>query len=41
MLTTQNKKIRIEYYSSEAEIKVLAIQKPNFVTVLKAVLIGR
>ena len=41
MLTTQNKKVRIEYYSSESVVEVVAVAKPNFVSVLKSVFIGR
>ncbi|MCX6805985.1 MAG: hypothetical protein WCP56_01085 [Candidatus Saccharibacteria bacterium] len=41
MLRIKNKTTRIEYYSSEAIIEVVAIAKPSFVSTMKSVFIGR
>ena len=41
MLTKQNKKIRIEYFRSEADIKVAVVESPNFFGVIRSVFIGR
>lgn len=39
MLTAQNKKTRIEYYRSEADIKVAVVQ-PGLIGVIRSVFIG-
>ena len=41
MLTTQNKKVRIEYYRSESIVEVVAIARPSLVSTIKSVFIGR
>jgi hypothetical protein len=41
MLTKQNKKIRIEYYRSEADIKVAVLDSPSLLGVIRSVFIGR
>mgnify|MGYP003341417686 CR=1 FL=1 len=41
MLTKQNKKIRIEYYRSEASVKVAVLERPNLMGVIRSVFIGR
>ena len=41
MLTKQNKKIRIEYYRSEADIKVEVLDTPTLFGALCSVFISR
>jgi hypothetical protein len=41
MLTTKTKQTRIEYYSSESIVEVVAIAKPSIVSTIKSVFIGR
>lgn len=41
MLIKQNKKIRIEYYRSETDIKVAVLDRPNLFGVIRSVFISR